>query len=307
MPRFDLYSKRQNDAAKSGQADVYHYDKVPSGVRIQIINIANSVFGPDRLYAKARGAYNNPKWIWVDNTYSHEKGIDAIGGVRQEPAIVKKFFVNCHDEAALDLIEVIAFKIAEYDEEMLLHYPNRKNDFAHVEEINYRLREAGMGYQFEGNRLTRVDSQLIHQEIVKPALVLLSRPGFQGAEEEFLTAHSHYRASQNKEAVAMAANALESTFKAVFNNKKWEYKSGARISDLIKVAKANGLWPEYLDNSFDQLAATLQNGLPKIRDNAASHGQGSVPKEVPPYLAAYALHLAASKIVFIVMAADAKA
>ncbi len=102
----------------------------------------------------------------------------------------------------------------------------------------------------------------------------------------------------------MAANALESTFKAIFDDKGWDYNKGSRISDLVKVAKANGLWPDYLDNSFDQLVATLQNGLPKIRDNDASHGQGAIPKEVPSYLAAYALHLAASKIVFLVSAAN---
>ncbi len=102
----------------------------------------------------------------------------------------------------------------------------------------------------------------------------------------------------------MAANSLESTFKAIFDAKGWAYNKGARISDLVKVARSNGLWPDYLDNSFDQLVATLQNGLPKIRDNDASHGQGATPKTVPPYLAAYALHLAASKIVFLVAAAD---
>lgn len=102
----------------------------------------------------------------------------------------------------------------------------------------------------------------------------------------------------------MAANALESTFKAIFTAKEWPYVKSARISDLVKVARKHKLWPDYLDLSFDQLVATLQSGLPKIRDNDASHGQGATPKNVPSYLAAYALHLAASKIVFVVAAAD---
>jgi len=305
VPRFDLYSKRQNDGAKSGQSDVYRYDIVPSGFRIQLLNIANSVFGEDRSYRKGEGHYNNTKWLWVDNTYSHEMGIAPIGGVGHEPANIRNFYRNSRFSEALDLTEIIAFKVSEYDEELAVRYPGQcDNRLPHVEEINYRLREAGMGYQFESGRLTRVDSQLIHHEVVKPALSLLSRPGFQGAEEEFLKAHSHYRAGQNKEAVSMAANALESTFKAIFDAKQWEYNKGARISDLVKVAKNNTLWPDYLDNSFDQLVATLQNGLPKIRDNDASHGQGSAPKQVPSYLAAYALHLAASKIVFLVSAAS---
>uniref|UniRef100_UPI0035B4E3DB DUF7014 domain-containing protein n=1 Tax=Acidocella sp. C78 TaxID=1671486 RepID=UPI0035B4E3DB len=79
-----------------------------------------------------------------------------------------------------------------------------------------------------------------------------------------------------------------------------------RCSSRVKVAKGNRLWPDYLDNSFDQLVATLQSGLPKIRDNDASHGQGAKPKAVPDYIAAYALHLAACKIVFITEAAKNK-
>lgn len=305
MPRFDLYSKRLSDAAKSGGSDVYQYDVVPLGFRTQLLNIATSLFGDDRLYHRGTGHYNNPNWVWVSMTYSHEMGIRPIGGDDHSPSTVREFFKNCGNSPAIDLTEVIAFKISEHDERMLELYPKSSPKLPNIEELNYRMREAGMGYQFEGGRLTRVDSQLIHQEVVKPAIFLLSQQGFQGVEEEFLKAHSHYRSGQNKEAVAMAANALESTFKAIFDKKGWSYNKGSRISDLMKVARSNNLWPDYLDNSFDQLTATLQSGLPKIRDNDASHGQGATPKEVPPYLAAYALHLAASKIVLLVSAANA--
>lgn len=170
-------------------------------------------------------------------------------------------------------------------------------------EINYRLRRSSVGFQFEEEKLIRMDSEFIHSEIVKPALSLLNAPGFQGARDEFVKAHGHYRAGEYRQTVSMAANALESTFKAIFDQKKWAYTKGARLSDLAKIAKQNKLWPDYMDNSFDQLLATLQSGLPKIRDNDAAHGQGSSVKQVPAYVAAYALHLAASKIVFLSEAA----
>ena len=306
MARFDLFSKRQNDAAKAGQSDVYRYDFVPSAFRVQLLNLAQKAFGEDRHYRKGVGHYSNAKWIWVDETYCHEKGISPLGGNEHMPSKIRDAFKTMDHEDALDMVEVITFRIMEVDNEVANIYQSRPDKPASIiDEVNYRLREAGMGYQFEGGQLARVDSQFLHAEAVKPALTLLTRPGFEGVQEEFLNAHSHYRAGKNKEAVAMAANALESTFKAIFDKKGWNYQKGARISDLMKVARANGLWPDYLDNSFDQLAATLQSGLPKIRDNDASHGQGSTPKEVPAYLAAYALHLAASKIVLLVSAADA--
>ena len=66
--------------------------------------------------------------------------------------------------------------------------------------------------------------------------------------------------------------------------------------------RANGLLPDYLDASFDQLAATLKSGLPKVRGEEGAHGQGSAPRETPEHVAAYALHLAAAKILLLVEA-----
>ncbi|WP_156306584.1 STM4504/CBY_0614 family protein [Novosphingobium sp. AAP1] len=304
MPIFNLFSKRQSDAAKAGQSDVYRYDFVPSKFRVQLLNLAQKSFGQDRHYRQGIGHVSNPNWVWIDETYCHEKGINPLGGNEHMPNQIREAFKKLNNEDALDMVELIIFRISKT--EQLSNPYQKKHDISDkkVDEVNYRLREAGMGYQFENGQLSRVDSQFIHSEAVKPALTLLSRPGYEGVQEEFLNAHSHYRAGKSKEAVAMAANALESTFKAIFDKKGWAYNKGSRISDLMKIARTNNLWPNYLDNSFDQLAATLQSGLPKIRDNDASHGQGPTPKDVPDYLAAYALHLAASKIVLLVSAAD---
>ena len=60
--------------------------------------------------------------------------------------------------------------------------------------------------------------------------------------------------------------------------------------------------PSYLDNSFDQLAATLKSGLPRVRAEEGAHGQGSVPRETPVYVAGYALNLAAANILFLAQA-----
>ena len=69
--------------------------------------------------------------------------------------------------------------------------------------------------------------------------------------------------------------------------------------------RARGLLPDYLDASFDQLAATLKSGLPKVRGEQGAHGQGAAPRETPNHVAAYALHLAAAKILFLVEAQQA--
>ncbi len=309
MGIFDLFSKRQADAAKSGQIDVYQYVDIPSILRVQIHQIAIESIGligspGDRVF---KGDIENNVWVNIERVYLREKGLDGIAHESFAGARVLSFMRRCSAEEWLDFFELIVLGIGISGDSNHQHFRQQWQVSITaanaVNEINYRLRQAGVGYLVEDYHLVRVDSQFIHAEVVKPTLALLSGSGFEGPRQEFLSAHQHYRAGEHRQAVAMAANALESTFKAIFEQKGWEYSKGARISDLVKVARARGLWPDYMDNSFDQLVATLQSGLPKIRDNDASHGQGAKPREVPAYIAAYALHLAASKIVFISEAA----
>ena len=145
----------------------------------------------------------------------------------------------------------------------------------------------------------RIDSELIHSEVVQPALRYLHQQGLEGQREKFLKAHAHYRADEMKDAIMNANNAFESTLKTICEQRQWEYQRGARASDLLKVIRKNGLLPIYLDASFDQLTATLKSGLPQVRGEENGHGQGATPRKTPSYVAAYALHLAVAMILFL--------
>jgi hypothetical protein len=135
-----------------------------------------------------------------------------------------------------------------------------------------------------------------------PALRLLADPRFKGADDEFRAAHNHYKAGEYKDCAVDALNALESTMKAICDIKGWTYQRGARATDLLKILRQKGLFPEFADQSFEQLYATLKSGLPALRNDAGGHGQGAVPVEVPEYVASYALNLSAAKIRFLVEA-----
>lgn len=171
-----------------------------------------------------------------------------------------------------------------------------------IDELNERFLRAGIGYQFHNGKIIRLDSELIHSEVVRPALRYLHEPGFEGPRDEFLRAHAHYRSGKMKNAIIDANNAFESTLKVICDMRQWQYPTGARTSDLLKIVRNQGLLPTYLDNSFDQLAATLKSGLPQVRNAEGAHGQGTDPRETPVYVAAYALHLVAANILFLVNA-----
>ena len=75
-------------------------------------------------------------------------------------------------------------------------------------------------------------------------------------------------------------------------------KDGAK--ELIKAMFEKQVIPTYLQTEFSGLRAVLEAGLPTLRNKSAAHGHGAEPRNIPEHFAAYALHMAASNIVFLV-------
>jgi hypothetical protein len=182
------------------------------------------------------------------------------------------------------------------------HPPGNQQPEEAVQELNDRFREHGVGYQFVAGEIMRVDSQYVHSEVVKPAISLLNTAGFTGASDEFLKAHEHYRKGRMGEAMWEALKAFESTLKAICDENGWSYPGNATAKTLIKAVLDNELVPTYMQTHFAGLRSTLEAGLPTVRNKNSGHGQGRSIKQVPDYLAGYALHLAATNIVFLVEA-----
>jgi hypothetical protein len=308
MPIFELYHQRKQTAERAGEPEVYVYDNIPGPLRTQIAQIAIDAIGPywsSVPYETDTPPNNNKTWCELRRILCKELGQDTLIGRTNPSEDVLGLLKSTKDvDLCLSVIELICFVISKVlKDKVAAGSGARQEPDDALREINYRLRQAGLGYQFESGQILRVDSELLHQEVVKPALRLLSDARFQGAEEEYLCAHKHYREGNMKDAVTWANKSFESAMKAVCDMKNWPYEKGARAPDLLKVLQAHGLWPDYLDGSFDQLLATLKSGLPKVRNDGGAHGQGAVPKRTPDYVGAYALHLAAAKIKLIAEAA----
>jgi hypothetical protein len=78
--------------------------------------------------------------------------------------------------------------------------------------------------------------------------------------------------------------------------------SNAGAKELVKVLLDRDLIPAELQSHFSALRAAMESGLPTLRNKTSGHGQGPEPRYLPPHFAAYALHLAAADIVFLVEA-----
>ena len=172
-----------------------------------------------------------------------------------------------------------------------------------IRELNSRFKEHGVGYCFANGEIIRIDSQYLHSEAVKPALDLLDRKRYAGAQEEFLRAHKHYRSGESKEAISECLKAFESTMKSICKKRGWRYDEKAGASKLIGICFDNGLVPAYWRSHFDALRSTLESGVPTARNRLSGHGQGEIPTAVPAHIVGYVLHMTAAAIVFLAEAA----
>jgi hypothetical protein len=295
----DIFSKRQK--RNSGQTDVYQYDQIPDTLRVQITYILVDLIGrPNVGGSPADGVYEE-----INVALMREYGVTRMAAGRIEGEIWANFICQiATTEQVLDAIETSIRLAAEA--RRAYNYTQtagtRMSVGESVKELNFRFQEASVGYQYESGQMMRIDSQLIHAEVVKPALALLSDPRYKGPEEEFLTAHKDYREGHYKGCLTECLKAFESTMKAICDIRTWSYSRTDTARSLIDTCFKNGLIPTALQSELNALQSVLESGVPTLRNKMSGHGQGAVPTEVPPHVAAYALHLTAANIVFLVNA-----
>ncbi len=306
MNVFDIYSKRQK-RLMGEFPDVYQYNDIPSPLRVQIVYIMNGALGDHRKQKTVES------FQFIHDTLCREYGKfsliekDFLSYVNYIEDVIN-FLLRCNNtNQVLDVVE-LSFGLIDtfYRNNQTVYLTNSKikPDDA-IEELNFRLKEHGVGYQYESGEIIKVDSQIIHAEVVKPVLHLLSDTRFEGANEEFLKAHEHYRHERYKECLVDCLKAFESTMKIICNTRGWIYQPTDTAKKLIDVCFQNNLIPAYLQTQFHSLRSNFESGVPTVRNKNAGHGQGSQQINVPQYFAAYQLHMTASTILFLLEAEKA--
>ena len=290
MPVLDIYSKRQKKI-RGEYPDVYSYEDLTQSLRVQIIQILDTFFE----------GWESDFYESAVKSLRHEYGVFKL----TEKAYTYKdelfnFFLSSQDiDQLLDVVETSFLYLDTNCRENT--YLSKEIDNT-IEELNYRFKEHGVGYQFCSPEIIRIDSEWIHTEVVKPALKLLEEKHFAGAREEFLKAHEYYRKNNSKDALTNCLKALESVMKAICDKRGWSYNKNATAKSLIKVCFENGLIPSFWDQNYSALRSLLESSVPTGRNKLGAHGQGTSPISVPNHLVAYMLHMTASAIVFLATA-----
>ena len=214
---------------------------------------------------------------------------------------VRHFFLETEDtEKAIDVIE-LSFRYIDQYVRSQIHNQRISPDDA-ITILNNQFRKHRVGYQYKSGQIIRVDSEFIHSEAVKPALSMLSDPMYKGANDEFLKAHEHYRARRYKDCMNDCLKAFESCIKAICKKRRWTYNETNTINRLIEIVFNEELIPTFMQSHFSGLRSVLESGVPTARNRQSGHGQGANIITVPEYIAAYALHLTASNLLFLAKA-----
>ena len=136
---------------------------------------------------------------------------------------------------------------------------------------------------------------------MKPTLKLLFEEGFEGAEDEIRNVYERRRKGDNKNAILEAGKAFESTMKIICDKQGYAYdKNKDTVQKLITILENNGFYPSYKNAHLTSIRTTLETGLPVVRNKVAGHGQGNQIITIPDEYTDYALHLAATNILFLV-------
>lgn len=305
MAVFDLFSKRQK-RLRGEVHDVYTYDDIPDGLKVQIVHIIRDAIGVDK---ENYGQPNRPGQAYgiIFDILCREYGKFSLTDEyreTQEEQVLNYFLKTKDVEISIDIIE-LAFKyigkiIKKDFQNYSYHATVKIEPDEAISELNERFKENGIGYSFDGGEIIRIDSTYIHKEITKPTISLLHSTKFQGANEEYLKAHEHYRHGRNKECLTECLKAFESVMKSICKEKDWAFNQTDTAKKLIQICFENELVPTFTQNQFTSLQNLLASGVPTIRNKLGGHGQGQTPQIVDDEMTRYGLNLTGTNIIFLI-------
>lgn len=310
MKIFPIYSKKKLRENPPEQ-DVYEYVNIPQSLRVQIVHIFRDAIGSS-LHSSYGDSESESTYRAVHDAVARETGRFFIGSDRglYENRIIDVILNEKDIDAFFDVVQLCTQIINNYIRQNSYSYKINAHTSIEPEEaiseLNFRFREAGVGYEFVNNQFIRIDSQHMHGEVIKPALSLLSENLYEGANAEFRKAFDEYRQGGNhkKDALVEALKAFESTMKSICHKRRWQYNTNDNASNLIKVVLDNSLLPPWQGNNLNGVRAVLES-VATPRNKMGGHGQGITPTEVPDFYVRFALNITASAIILLAEAEKA--
>ncbi len=309
---YKLYSQRQNT---NQTCHPLEYDKIPQEFIQQYLYIARDLFNASSKPLSGKHCY----WECLAKKYCREKGIELLGEDTGEYALEIELFLKHQDTTTEDILDIVELT---FSTEIIPKYPPsllaatqltsamsaglkiaefniRKKQC--IAELNQRFKQHNLGYALINDQIIRTDSELLNEKTTIPAFKLLKDVRFSSAEDEMQKAFRFRKDGGNAEAISNAEKAFESTMAVICNELQYTIKGTKRSAGVYLTAlRDNGFYPSYLNDHLTHICNTLDKGLPCVRNEHGGHGAGTASTYISDAFADYALHLAATNIVFLV-------
>ena len=257
------------------------------------------------------GDYNYEFWTQIHHKlqYLHGAPVLVPSASPFDPvADTLAFLQTCTSDQFLDFVEYMFrvecfWRFSEQAPQLI----EAINTFFRIDSLPYFLtdytevRETDLSVRFPGT-YTKVsaypqvilrEQHVVHENMTRPVLSLLSDPAFKSANKEFLEALEDYRKGDLGDCLTKCGSAFESVLKIICEKKRWQYAQTETTARLLSTV----LKHSSLDPFFEQpllLIATIRNRLSK------AHGAGVQSKDVSPQVARFALNATASAILLLV-------
>lgn len=280
----NTFSRRKR--ARSEHVDPLIYDSVPDKVRMQFLHLLDEALELDRF---TQPNTNEETYKFLTDFMRLELGVAKLGPGFDSAEFRTWFRQHEGLDDILDAIELI-FRVVSYQAERASYRDKTEQLEGIVEQLNARLMEAAVGFQFESGKLIEASSRYLHSEVVVPALHLLSDPKFAAANKEFLDAHEAFRDGDYEKTLVECCKSFESVIKVIAAERSWEIAPNATANALVKAVFDNDLIPEFLESEFTGIRTVLQSGVGTVRNKLGGHGAGTTVRVVPRRLAAFQLH-----------------
>jgi hypothetical protein len=308
---FDAFSRRQ----ESSSADILN-PTIPETTRTRVLLWCSEFYGGERSFD--RSDYRHEFWEDIHSVlcFRHGKAQLSDGPWSSSNFSAKDslaFLQSCRGVEFLDFLEDV-FRVDAF-----WRYQSDAADL--VEELNNLLRVDALpfaltpmvfetfmspgpfgGHEMEATRVREyprvisLDSQPMHAEVIEPALQLMSRREFAAADAEYLAALEDLRKGDYEDCLTKACSAFESALKVIFEINRWPYSERDTANQLIKTLIERTELDPFFETTL-QIVATLRNRL------SSSHGAGSTERNVPRYLATYAVRVTGASVLLAASAA----
>jgi|GEM_PF-4916251 len=319
----ELYSERNFPTTY----DVLKYKEISKKVRVQIfqqmndlleeLESINGYLDRESVYHNAmrtlkqrRGALTYkellPHTVLTELAYENEitKMYHYLPNTELEFYTLLIYSESTNYLLILDLIELLSYWVNH-------SYTDESSKIVD-QTINELFRINGIGYEVINNSIIHKGNELVHTNVVRPVLYLLSEPIYAGANNEMLKAFEEFKENNFKGSIHNASNAFESTMKIIIEKNNWQLVNPnprqpvpnlqkATAAVLIHTISKNVDLEGFESLAIKGLKDTLQ-ALATLRNNHTGHGQGSEIKETYMRHCEFALHTAAANILYLIKA-----